>query len=270
MCDMTIQDTGDDLSELTLTQARLITALDDAPVLRPRPLRIVVVVDATTSMREYLPGRRVTLEAARETLRAMFVAASQLEVQVVYFRDDECRASKWFTDPEEAARTIADIEHRPGWTQHERAFRHIIREATKQPIHAVVVLTDAVELRGPGNPNGDDFEALCKDAMRLRRLSCTVTFAYKGSVPNGCPIDRAGPHAEQRIQEIANDNGGCFFLYNPADPKLAKRFGEIATQASLGAKGDGAGAQALLQHLRAVPFEMNAVGEQVPTGKCER
>jgi hypothetical protein len=111
---------------------------------------------------------------------------------------------------------------------------------------------------------------LCKDAMRLRRLGCTISFAYKGTIRGGCPIDRAGPHAEQRIREIATDNGGCFFLYNPADPELAKRFGEIASQAALVAKGDSVGAQVLLEHLRAVPFEMNVVGEQVPNAKCER
>ncbi len=270
MSDVTVPDIQDDLSELTLAQARLMTALDDAPVLPPGPPRIVVVVDATTSMGEYLPSRRVTLEAARQTVRAMFKATPQLEMQVVYFRGDECGASRWFTDPEQAARTIAGIEHRPGWTQHGRAFRHIISEAKKQPIHAVVVLTDAVELRGRGNPNGDDLEDLCKDAMRLRRLGCAVTFAYKGSIPNGCPIDRAGPHAEERIREIATDNGGCVFVYNPADPKLANRFGEIATQAALAAKGDAVGAQKVLEHIRTVPFEMN-VGEQVvPTRKCER
>ncbi len=113
MNDVTVPDIRDDLSELTLAQARLFTALDDAPVLRSGPPRAVVVVDATTSMGEYLPSRRVTLEVARRTLKAMFEAASQLEVQVVYFRGDECRASRWFTDPEEAARTIAGIEHSP-------------------------------------------------------------------------------------------------------------------------------------------------------------
>ncbi len=144
------------------------------------------------------------------------------------------------------------------------------RPAAK-PIHPAVVLTDAVELRGRGNPNGDELQDLCKDAMRLRRLGCTVTFAYKGGIPNGCPIDRAGPHAAERIREIAHDNGGCVFLYNPADPNLANRFGEIATQAALAAKGDVVRAQNLLEHLRAVPFEMDALGAQVrPTGKCER
>ncbi len=150
------------------------------------------------------------------------------------------------------------------------AFAHIIREAKKQPIHAALVLTDAVELRGPGNPDGDVMEDLSKDAIRLKRVGCTISFAFKGIIKNGCPIDRAGPHAEQRIKEIAEDNGGAFFLYNPADPEFTKRFGEIAAQAALTAKGDAAGARLLLEHLQAFPFDMNVVGEQVPSAKCER
>jgi hypothetical protein len=263
------QNGGDDLSDLTLMQARMISALDDDPKVPPGPPRAVVVVDDTSSMGEFLPERKVTLEAARKSLRAMFAAASGLRVQVVPFRG---QPSEWFTDPEKAARMIAGIKQAPGWTQHGKAFAHIIREATKQPIHAAVVFTDAVELRGPRNPDGDVLENLCKDAMRMKRLGCTVTFAYKGSIENGCPIDRAGPHAWQRIQEIAEDGNGYAFVYNPADPKAdLKRFSEIATQAALAAKGDAVGAkQLLLEHHEAVPFDMTVVGEQVPSAKCER
>jgi hypothetical protein len=259
----------DDLSDLTLPQARMITALDDDPAVRPGPPRAVVVVDDTISMGEYLPERKVTLEGARRSMRAMFAGAAGLQVQVISFRGEP---SKWFTDPEEAAQWIAGIKHTPGWTQHGKAFVHIIREATKQPIHAAVVFTDAVELRGPRNPDGDVLENLGKDAMRMKRLGCTVTFAYKGSIENGCPIDRAGPHAWQRIQEIAEDGNGCAFVYNPADPEAdLKRFSEIATQAARAAKGDTVGAkQLLLEHHEAVPFEMTVVGEQVPSAKCER
>jgi hypothetical protein len=274
MGDLTIQDTGqdtgDDLSDLTLTQARLITALDNEPALPAGPPRIVVVVDATMSMGEYLPSRKITLEAAREFLRAMFEKTGQLQVRVVYFRGaDECQASRWFTDPEEAAQTIASIEHVSGWTQHGKVFRYIIGEARKKPIHAVLDFTDAVELRGPGNRDGDVLEDLCKDAMRLGRLGCTITFPYKGTIKGGCPIDRAGPHAEERIQAIARDNDGCVFLYDPADRELVKRFGEIASQAALAAKGDAVGATLLLEHLQAIPFEVekNQVGEQVATCK---
>ena len=74
--------------------------------------------------------------------------------------------------------------------------------------------------------------------------------------------------AEQAFRDITEENGGYCFLLNQAD--LAERFSDIATQAELVARGDAVGAQALLEHLRAVPFEMTMVAEQVPNAKCEQ
>ena len=48
MRDLIVLDANDDLSALSLTQARVIAALDDIPVLPPGPPRIAVVVDATS------------------------------------------------------------------------------------------------------------------------------------------------------------------------------------------------------------------------------
>src|SRR2546430_12209413 len=145
----------DDLSGVTLMQARLITALDSDPAPRPGPPRIIISLDCTTSMGEYLPGRPLTLKAARAHVRPLFekAGAAGLEVQFVYFRgyDEhssrprECLASKWFTEPEALARAMAAVEHAPGWTQHNRVFKHVIREAEKHPVHELIVITDAYE-----------------------------------------------------------------------------------------------------------------------------
>ena len=72
--------------------------------------------------------------------------------------------------------------------------------------------------------------------------------------------------AEQAFREITEENGGYCFLLNPAE--LAERFGAIATGANLAAKGDAAGAQALLEYFRTVAFDMT-VGERVPSAKCK-
>jgi hypothetical protein len=79
----------------------------------------------------------------------MFAAAGDLQVQVVPFRG---QPSEWFTDPEKAAQWIAKIRHEPGWTQHGKAFGHVIREAKKQPIHAAVVFTDRSSCEVQGTP----------------------------------------------------------------------------------------------------------------------
>jgi hypothetical protein len=269
MGDLIVPSVHDDLSDVNnLNQARMIAALDDEPVLPPGPPRIAVVVDATSSMGEYLPSREVTLEKARSDLRVMFEAVPDLQVLILYFRgtDEFGNLVGWFTDPEAAAQAIAGIEHKPGFTQHDKVFKYLIEEIGKQPIHAVVFFTDAVELRGPGNPNGDDWVELCKDAMRLRRLGCRVAFAYKGTIPNGCPIDRAGPHAEQRIRELAADNVGV--VLKVTDPKFADKLRTVTTEAALRAKGDSSSVQELLPDLRAVPFDLVAVGDEVPVGRC--
>ena len=149
---------------------------------------------------------------------------------------------------------------------------HIIREATKRPIHAAVVLTRCGRVARSREPRRRRFGKSLQGRDADERLGSTVTFAYKGSIENGCPIDRAGPHAWHRIQEIAEDGNGHAFVYNPTDPKAdLKRFSEIATQAARAAKGDAVGAkQLLLEHHEAVPFEMTVVVEQVPSAKCER
>ena len=103
----------------------------------------------------------------------------------------------------------------------------------------------------------------------MRRLGCRLAFAYKGSAAGGCPLDRAGPHAEERIRDLAGDNEGAFRLYNPADPKFANWLRKVATEAALRANRDPGSAQALLLDLRAVPFDLVAVGEEVLAGQCE-
>ena len=182
-------------------------------------------------------------------------------------RDNSEVSNKWYTAPEELAHAIAAVEHWPGWTQHCRLLRHAVAEAEKQTIQQLVIVSDAFEERTPLRPQGDDLLAARVHARRLRDLGVKIVAAYKGTIRGGCPLDRAGVSAEQAFRDITEENGGACFLLNPAD--LAERFGEIATQATLAAKGDAVGAQVLLEHLRAVPFEMPVVGEQVPNAKCE-
>jgi hypothetical protein len=112
---------------------------------------------------------------------------------------------------------------------------------------------------------GDDLKAAIIHAKRLRDLGVTVSVGFRGIIRGGCPLDRAGVSAEQAFHAIAEANGGAVFLFDPAH--LRERFTEIAERAALAAKGDAIGAQALLEHLRTVPFDM-VVGEQA-NAKCK-
>jgi hypothetical protein len=246
----------------------------------PSSPRIILALDCTSSMNEFIEARRITPEAAATMANAVFAKAARagLEVQLVYFRGDGDEPSKqprqfrvsnkWYTAPEELAHAIAAIEHWPGWTQHCRLLRHAVAEAQKHAVQELVIVSDAFERRTPLRPQGDDLVAARVHARRLRDLGVKIAAGYKGNIRGGCPLDRAGVSAEQAFREITEENGGYCFLLNPAE--LAERFSDIATQAELVARGDAVGAQALLEHLRAVPFEMTVVGEQAPNAKCER
>lgn len=237
------------------------------------PARIILGLDCTSSMDEYIPARNITPEAAATIARSLFAGRSGLQVQLAYFRGEDRSTNrprqfrvsdKWYTEPTELARAITAIEHWPGWTQHCRLLRHAVAVAEKHSIQSLVIISDAFEQRTPRRPHGDDLEAARIHARRLRGLGVPICAAFKGTIRGGCPLDRAGIDAERAFREIVEENGCCFLL----DPtELAERFSEIATAATLAAKGDAAGAQALLQHLRTVPFDM-VVGEELTNAGC--
>jgi hypothetical protein len=241
---------------------------------RPQPdgPRIILALDCTSSMGEFVDSRSITPETASAIANALFAKAPGLQVQLAFFRGDggkgksskprEIRFSnEWYTTAPELARRIAAIEHWPGWTQHCRLLREIAAKAKDQAIQELVIVSDAFEERTPQRPQGDDLTAARVHAQRLRDLGVKVVFAYKGTIRGACPLDRAGVGAEAAFRTIADANVGSCFLLNPAN--LTAKFGQIAAQAALVAKGDAIGAQQLLEHMRTVPFEMNVVGEQV-------
>jgi hypothetical protein len=174
------------------------------------PARVILNIDATTSMGEWLPERRITPEDARSIAEA--VCQPGVQVQLCYFRgDDEFHVSEeWYTTPEALARGIEEIEPLAGWTQHCVALRHAISEAEQQAVAQVVTITDAFERRTSRRPNGDDLKAAQVYAQRLRDLGTTVNFAYKGTIQGGCPLDRSGPGAEECFRAIAKANVSAF------------------------------------------------------------
>jgi hypothetical protein len=233
--------------------------------------RVVIEIDATSSMGEYLPERKLTLAAARAVVCPIFEKLGPGGLaQFVYFRGaDECKASKWFSDPEAMARAMTAVEHRGGWTQHNRVLEYVIREAEKHPIHELLLLTDAFERRLPRRPDGDVLEDAIVQAAQLRALGVNITIGYKGSI-RSCPLDRAGPEAEQDLAAIAKSNGGTCFLFNPKKAAAAaQRLAEVAAHAVVKVSGDGAGAQRVLEHMQSVPFDMGvAVDDEVPIKRC--
>jgi hypothetical protein len=245
------------------------------------PPRIILGLDCTSSMGEYLEPRKITTEAASGIANGLFAEAgsSGLEVQLVYFRGDDrfpeqprqLGASKrWYSSAAELARAIVAVEHWPGWTQHCRLLRHAISEAENKAVRQVVIISDAFERRSPRRPDGDDPAAARVHAARLRDLGVKLVVGYKGTIAGGCPFNRAGIGAEQTLRAVADENGGYVFLCDPAsDPEqLVERFAEIVAQARLSAQGDHDGAQRLmLEHKQTVTFDMT-VEERVSSAHC--
>jgi hypothetical protein len=254
-----------------LMKRMLFGAAEPQSSVPDRP-RIILALDATTSMGEYLPARKITLEAASDIAAGLFAKAGSagLQVRLAYFRGDDQFpkqprqlrfSNKWYGSAEDLARAIAGIEHRPGWTQHCRLLREVIEEVEKCAVQEIVVISDAFEQRTALRPQGDDLPAALVHAKRLRDLGVTLSFGFRGIIRGGCPLDRAGVSAKEAFHAIADANGGAVFLFDPA-----QRSGEIAERAMRVVKGDAIGAQLLLEHLRTVEFDF-VVGEQVHV-KC--
>jgi hypothetical protein len=196
-----------DMAQDALAEAMLFGQVQKQPA--QGPARIILGLDCTSSMDEFVAERRITAQAAASLAQALFAGHSGLQVQLAYFRGDggsanprEFRVSnKWYTDPTELARAITAIEHRAGWTQHCRLLRHAVAEAEKHSIQSLVIVSDAFERRKPLRPHGDDLEAARIHARRLRGLGVQIAVGFKGVIRGGCPLDRAGIDAERAFRK---------------------------------------------------------------------
>jgi hypothetical protein len=131
---------------------------------RPEPAgppRIMLALDCTTSMGEFIEARKISLVTARAITNGLFAKAPGLQVQLMFFRgDDQFKqqprqfrvSDKWYGTPEELARAIAAIEHWPGWTQHCRLLRHAVAEAEQQQVQELLIISDAFEGHTPLRP----------------------------------------------------------------------------------------------------------------------
>src|SRR3974390_1667049 len=118
-----------------------VTSLADQSEQRPALPRgrLMFALDATAS-------RAPTWAIARDLQAKMFREAApigHLDVQLVYYRADECRASKWASSGEHLAQLMNRIECKAGFTQIGRVLAHALRETEKTAIQALVFIGDA-------------------------------------------------------------------------------------------------------------------------------
>ena len=103
--------------------------------------RLMFALDATAS-------RAPAWVIARDLQANMFREAApigHLEVQLVYYGADACRASKWVSSGEHLAQLMNRIECEAGFTQIGRVLAHAMREAEKASVKALIFIGDAME-----------------------------------------------------------------------------------------------------------------------------
>jgi hypothetical protein len=133
--------------------------------------RLIFAMDATMS-------RQPTWDMALKLQADMFAevkAIGGLDVQLIYFRShDECRASKWVSDPDALARLMTGLQCLGGYTQIGKVLAHARREAEKRKVNAMVYVGDCME---------EQVDRLAAQAGELGILGVPVFMFQEGGDP---------------------------------------------------------------------------------------
>lgn len=200
------------------------------------PGRLVFAMDATMS-------RRPTWDLALSLQSDMFAVVKDiggLDVQLVFFRGmNECRASRWVSDPGELARLMTTVSCRGGLTQLGRVLTHAAEETAKRRVNAVVFVGDAME---------EDIDSVCAKAGELGLRGVPVFLFQEGFNPD---VTRA-------YKEIARLTKGATCRFDAGSAaQLRALLRAVAVYASggrkalmaLGSRAGEQGAQLLLRQM---------------------
>jgi hypothetical protein len=207
-----------------------------APIVGGARGRLVFAMDATMS-------RSPTWDMALKLQGDMFAAVKEvggLDVQLVYFRGlNECRASKWVTNPDALGRLMTSVGCHGGLTQIGKVLAHALTESGKRKVDALVYVGDSME---------EDVDGLCARAGELALLGVPMFLFQEGS----------NAKAEIAFREIARLTKGAYCRF---DPGSARQLRDLLTAVAVYAAGGrkallalsgeshGVGARLLLQQL---------------------
>ena len=174
--------------------------------------RLIFALDATMSRQE-------TWDAACSMQGDMFRTVASiggLNVQLVYYRGlDECRASRWVTDPEQLAKLMTKIDCRAGHTQIGKVLAQAKRETAVLKVSALVFVGDAFE---------EEEDEILPRAHELARAGVPVFMFQEGD---------AGP-VERVFREIARLTGGAYCRF---DSGSAAQLGQLLKAVAVFAVG---------------------------------
>jgi hypothetical protein len=178
--------------------------------------RLVFALDATAS-------REPTWDLAAQLQVQMFEEAAKignLDVQLLYYRGDEVRASAWSSDAVELMQRMREIRCMAGATKIAQVLEHIQQEDARAKVSAAIFIGDAVE-----EPPTELYDAAAD-------LSVPLFVFQEGDGPALCldpgrwpPAPQHPPQTvEQVFRELARLTGGA---YGKFDAGAAKQLGEL-------------------------------------------
>jgi hypothetical protein len=186
---------------------------DQSPTL-PRG-RLIFAMDATAS-------RASTWAIARELQAKMFREAApigRLDVQLVYYRGQECRASKWVSSGEQLAHLMHRIDCVGGLTQIGRVLGHALRETESAAVQALVFIGDAME---------EEIETLAAMASKLGMQGVPIFIFQEGR-------DAA---VRSAFRLLALKSGGAYFEFNLDTSRAVEQLSEQLNAVARLAVGD--------------------------------
>jgi hypothetical protein len=199
--------------------------------------RLIFAMDATMS-------RQPTWDMAMNLQGDMFKAIKTtggLDVQLVYFRGlDECRASKWVSDPEALAKLMTSVKCHGGYTQIRMVLNHAIKAAGARRVNAIVYVGDSME---------EEIDELCAKAGELGLLGVPMFLFQEGH----------DARAARAFREIARlTNGATLRFDSGAAGELRQLLAAVAAYAAgghkalrqLGRTSRGDGARRLLAQMK--------------------
>ena len=154
--------------------------------------RLIFALDATMS-------REQTWDMACQMQGDMFRTVASiggLNVQLVYYRGlDECRASRWVTDPEQLAKLMTKISCHAGHTQIGKILTHAKRETGLLKVAATVFVGDAFE---------EDADEIVPLAQELGQLNTPAFMFQEGT----------NRTVERVFRDIAKASGGAYCRFD--------------------------------------------------------
>jgi hypothetical protein len=198
--------------------------------------KLIFAMDATMS-------RQASWDRALSIQAEMFAETGRiggLDVQLVYFRGfNECRASKWVSEPKELAKLMTTVECRGGNTQIGRTLAHVKKEIARNKVNAVIYVGDAME---------ENIDALCQSAGEIGMLGTPMFVFQEGQ----------NRDAETAFKEMAKLSRGAYFKLNERSAHmLSELLSAVAVYAAGGkaaliahAKSKGGGSNLLLGQLK--------------------